>query len=326
MTPIFKISLETTDLTNKIGKQLMDLRVTDETGLKSDQMSFKLNNAKGIFAIPKMGGILSLSMGYEETGLVYLGKYVIDEVATTVNPRTLKVTAKATDFTAGLKVRKTRIFTEIKLGELIAKIAKEHELEPRISDVFKDIDIAPIPYRQLDQTNESDLHLLGRIAKHYDAMCTPKNGYLYFVTRGVVIADAKKPVHHLKDDVTSARARASERDKYKSVTAYYNDSATEQRLQVSTGNQEPTFVMRRTFQDAQSAQDAVRARLDAIKRGKATISISMPADPTIGAEHEIIYTSVDELCNGTWIATRVEHTLNSSGFKTQIAAESPKVK
>lgn len=330
MTPQFSITVDAADITAKIAHRLLSLRVTDEAGIKSDMVSLSLDNKGNAVAIPRRGVIMQIALGYEETGLVKMGAYTVDEVSTEGPVRTLNISAKAADMQAGLKVRKTRSWVAISLGDLVAKIASEHGLIPQVSDALAAIDIAPIPYRQLDQTNESDLHLLTRLASQYDAIAKPANGNLLFVAKGDAKAasgQAMTPVTLREGDVKSFRARAADRGKYTSVKAYYLDAETQARVPVTAGAGEPVFSLRRTFPDAGQAEGAAAAKLDALERGTATLSLTMAGRPDIAAETPLTFVSDDPLAAGQWIVVRTEHELSGragSGLTSRIEAEVPK--
>lgn len=332
MTPVFTISVDGSDITSKIADRLLSLRVSDEAGIKSDTVTLTIDNRDNAIAVPRRGVKMRVSMGYSERGQVLMGVYTVDEVSTELTPRTLTIDAKAADMQAGLKVRKTRAWVGVTLGELVTKIASEHELTPQISAALADIDIAPLPYRQLDQTTESDLHLLTRLAKQYDAIAKPANGFLLFVAKGEAKAASGKviaPITLTETDVKTARARVADRGKYTSVKAYYMDDETQQRVAVTAGEGEPIFSLRRTYPDASQAEGAAGAKLDALTRGTATLSLTMEGRADITAETPLTFITADELAAGDWVVTRAEHALSGragSGFTSRIEAEVPKVK
>ena len=55
-------------------------------------------------------------------------------------------------------------------------IARRNNLTPRV-----DATLAAIKVAHIDQTNESDVHLLTRLAGQHDAVATMKNGSLLFL-------------------------------------------------------------------------------------------------------------------------------------------------
>lgn len=332
MKPLFSISVDQSDITAKVADRLLNLRITDEAGMKSDTASLTIDNRDNAVEIPRRGVIMKVALGYSASGLVQMGAYTVDEVSTEGPVRTLTISAKAADMQAGLKVRKTRAWAGITLGELVETIAGEHDLQPQVTEALAAIDIAPIPYKQLDQTNESDLHLLTRLAKQYDAIAKPANGFLLFVAKGEAKAASGQemtPVTLTESEVKSFRARAADRGKYAAVKAYYLDDETQQRVPVTAGEGTPVFSLRRTYPDASQAEGAAASKLDALKRGTATLSLTLEGRPEIVAESPLTFVSSDELAAGEWIVTRAEHELSGragGGLTSRIEAEVPKEK
>jgi phage protein D len=65
------------------------------------------------------------------------------------------------------------------LYDFVAEASK-HSLIPKVSG-----DLADIVLSHLDQTNESDMHLLTRLAKDYGAIAKPSAGNLIFALQGL---------------------------------------------------------------------------------------------------------------------------------------------
>ncbi|SMG64540.1 Phage late control D, partial [methanotrophic bacterial endosymbiont of Bathymodiolus sp.] len=168
MTPDFRIHADSQDITERIQDRLLSLRVTDEAGIKSDTVELNLDDRDGLVIWPVHGAELEISLGYRETGLVRLGLYIVDEVEHSGPPNTLTIRAKASDMRQSLKAPQTRVWDNVTLADLVSSIASEHGLVPKISD-----SLASIGYTHLDQTEESDLHLLTRLGRENNAVTKP---------------------------------------------------------------------------------------------------------------------------------------------------------
>ncbi|MEE9358423.1 hypothetical protein [Candidatus Vondammii sp. HM_W22] len=160
MTPAYRIIADQQDITAIIRDRLISLHVTDKTGLVSDTAETTLDDRNSAIEIPRTGALLEIYMGYQETGLYRMGSYTVDEVELTGLPNTMRIRAKAADMRQSLKSCKLRSWDDITLGDLVATIAAEHGLIPRVGEF---LDAIHIPH--LDQTYESDMHLLTRLAK-----------------------------------------------------------------------------------------------------------------------------------------------------------------
>ena len=69
------------------------------------------------------------------------------------------------------------------LGDLIKTIGREYGLDARVAE-----ELAKIILPHVDQTDESDLHLLTRLGERYDAAARPANGRLVFARRGAAMS------------------------------------------------------------------------------------------------------------------------------------------
>ena len=330
MTPAFALLANHQDITAKIADRLMRLTVTDEAGFKSDTLSVKLDNRDYAVAVPPKGATLELSLGYG-AGLTLIGRFVVDEVASAGGSgHTLTIKGKAADMLESLKAPRTHSWGMETLEDIVAAIAGEHGLAPRVSPDLGSNVIAPIPYAQIDQTNESDLHFLTRLARQYDAVAKPAFGYLIFVPRGEAKSASGQSIPAItlgETDVTSWSARAPDRGKYEAVKAYWINPQTEEREFVSTGDGEPVFSLRHTYGSAEEAEAAASSRLAALERATSTLTLSLPGNAALAAEGRVTFETRDTLAAGDWIVTRAEHELaggSSGGFSTRLDLETPK--
>ena len=161
MTPQFRIQVEGQgDVTAQIRERLMNLRVRDEEGYGSDVVEIRLDDRSGEMEVPRRGVALEVELGYEASGRVSMGRYVVDWIELSGPPEMLTVRARAADMRTGAKQRKTRSWDQVTIGDLVATIAREHDLEPRVAR-----GLAGIVLPHVDQTDESDLHLLTRLGR-----------------------------------------------------------------------------------------------------------------------------------------------------------------
>jgi len=331
MKPVFNLTADDVNITDAIADRMISITSTDSAGFKSDTLSIKLDNRDYAIELPRKGALLKYALGYEGAGFTHIGIFTVDEISTasSASGRTLTIKAKAADMRKSLKRRKTRLWNDTTLGGIVEQIAKEHGLTPRISDQLADIDPAPIPYRQINQTNENDMHFLRRLALQYDAVAKPVSGYLVFVPMGEAKSVSGEDIaaqNIAEKNVSSWSVRAPDRGKYKSVQANWINPDTQLTQAVVAGAGEPTHVMRHIYADGETALSAANARLSALERGKSTITITMMGNASMAAEGGLIFTTDDPLARGAWSMTRVEHDLSKSGFITRIDGETPKEK
>ncbi len=321
MTPDFSLIVAGVDITGLIRRRLIKLSVTDEAGIKSDALDVTLDDRDARIAVPAPGVVITVALGYKETGLTPLGQYTADEVALSGPPASLGFRGASADMGGALKSMKTRNFDEITLGGLVETIAGEHTLKSAVSE-----SLGKIAYEHIAQVDESDMHLLTRLAKPHDAIATVKAGALLLAERGLglSIGGAALPVIAVdKGDLTDYRVTLAERGKYRSAVASWHDDNTGKTKTVAAGDGEPTYRLRHVHPTRERAEQAARAKLKSLTRGKAQLSLTMPGNPTIAAEARIRLSGIRSGVDGLWSIATVTHTLDAGGFKTQIKAETP---
>ncbi|MCU7904430.1 MAG: hypothetical protein KZQ76_01010 [Candidatus Thiodiazotropha sp. (ex Epidulcina cf. delphinae)] len=318
MQPVFKVIVGGADITSRLSDRLISLLVSDEAGFKSDTVSIALDNRDRRVAMPSKGAELQVSLGYRGEGVLFTGRYTVDEVSVSGAPLTMTIAGKAANMRAGLKERKTRSFSETTLGDLVAAVASDHGMTPKVSD-----DLASVAVAQVDQTNESDIHLLTRIAADYGAVAKPSNGFLLFVKRGQAKSVSGKliPAVTIKaNQLSSYRFTFADRGKYQSVVAHWHNTASGEREPVSAGAGSPAYTLRGNYPDQATAQAAAAAKLASLQRGEGVGTITLPCDPRLAAEGEVSLSGLIDGVDGSWVASRVEHSL-ADVFSTTVSLE-----
>lgn len=326
MTPAFRVTYEATDLTPALGSRLIELSVNDAAGIESDQVRLELDNRDGQLVVPQEGAWIDVALGYKETGLHAMGRFRVDDVVTTWPMRTLTMTGRAVDFVQQMKEAKTRAWTDVTLGQLISEVAGQNGLGAKIDGTLSAINVTPLPYGQLDQTDQSDFDLLTRLARDFDATFKVIEQDIIFIKRGggAIGVKGRQPRQSINSgDIITVRARATKRGAYKAVRTHYTDSVTQERVEVRVGSGEPVQLLKQTFIDVETASIAAQGRLDALARGTASLTLELPGAPGFRAEQLIAVNVGDTLIDGTWSVQSVKHSYRSSGFKTSIEAEAP---
>lgn len=321
ITPDFRIIAEGSDITAAIRRGLLSLSITDEAGFSSDKTEIKLDDRDGKIALPRTGAKLEISLGYKETGLVNMGLYVVDEVTVESPPQSMVIRAHAADMREALKAPRTRTWGKITLGDLVNSIAGEHSLNPKIAD-----ELAAFEIPHLVQTEESDLHLLTRLALAHDAITKPANGFLLFAPKGQaksVSGTLIAPVFLTSQDITSWQATFAERGKYGAVEGFWHNKQTAQQEKVKIGDGAPVYTIRHTYDTKEQLEKAAKAKLNQLQRGTGTLNISLPGNPSFMAEGKLTIIGIRSGADGDWSITSVEHQLDNSGYVCRINAQTP---
>ena len=82
-TPAFRLEADGRDVTAAICDRLLALRIDDEAETKSDRLSLTLDDRPrldgAVADLPTPDTMLSVWLGYRETGAIDMGRYRVDE-------------------------------------------------------------------------------------------------------------------------------------------------------------------------------------------------------------------------------------------------------
>lgn len=321
MTPDFKIIAAGVNITPQIADRLLSLSVSDEAGLKSDQVSIELDDRDNAIELPAPGALLAVFMGYKESGLIPMGVFTADEVKAKGPPDTLTITGKAANLGGSIQEQKTRAWDDVTIEQIVAKIAGEHKLTPMVAKK-----LAQIHFDHLDQTDESDVAFLNRLAKDHDALATVKGQTMLFIERGEgKTASGLKmlPVPITRTGKIRWSMTLITRGKFGSVEATWHNQETGQKEKVTAGEEKPVKKLRHVYGDKAEAQRAAEAKLKEAKRSGTSLSLSMPGNPLIAAEGQVLAIGFRDGVAGLWSIKTAKHEINGSGFRTSITAEPP---
>ncbi len=301
----------------------MSLEVVDEDGFKSDTAKFTLDNRERKIAVPPSGAVLDIRLGYEDGDSWLTGEYTVDEIELKWRPDILIIGAKAADMLRKLKAPRSRSWHNQSIGAIVAAIAKDHNYKTAVADT-----IAGTVIPHIDQTEESDMHLLTRLAELLGCVFKPANGYLILAPRQELKSVTGKTLPPFtaelgKNVVGTPRYRSVERGKYQTVKARWRDIAGNTDVEVSVGTgEDPVYTIRQSYASADEAHAAAKAKKDALDRGTATLDLDVIGAPAARSERPLIPVGFGNVVEGaTWVISRARHVFNNSGFSTSIEAE-----
>ena len=248
-TPAFKVVITTKnkkqqDITQVVSSRLITLSLTDNRGLEADTLDLELSDHDGKLALPPRNAIISLALGWQGKPLIDKGQYSVDEVQFSGGAGSadrLTIRARAADLKGSFSEQKERSFDKKTLGEIIDTIAKENQLK---SQVEKELANRLIDH--IDQTNESDINLLTRLAEEHGAMCTVKNGTLLFMPlgKGKTVTGKDIPLRKItRKNGDNYNFSIAESENYKAVRAYWHDPDSGKRGEITVD--ENTKIVRK---------------------------------------------------------------------------------
>ncbi len=322
MTPDFLIKADNQDVTAIIRDRLIELRVTDVSGLTSDTVMIRLDDRAPVIELPRKGAKLEISLGYQGAGLDHKGLFVVDEIGLEGPPDTLVIRARAADLRKGLKERRTRSFDNIKIGDLVASIASAHGYLPKVS-----AELAAVTIAHIDQTTESDLELLTRLAEGRGAVAKVANGLLLFVLKAASKSSSGKDlpaVTKLRSDLTRWNVLLADRGTYPAVEARYQDIPAGAEKKILVGSGTPVYRLVPKYADAETAAAVAKSKLAVLARGVGTITGACSGDLALAAEGKLILSGVRSGVDGEWLLAQVTHVINGSGYRCEFQGETVK--
>lgn len=331
--PLWRLTLASEDITQRIQPRLMQLTLTDNRGMEADQLDLTLDDSDGRLDIPTRGASIHLSLGWSDTGLIDKGSYTVDEVEHSGTPDQLTIRARSADLREGITTKKERSWHKTTAGAIVRTIAAENELLPSVSP-----DLEAQPVAHLDQTSESDANLLTRLAEMFDAVSTVKAGRLLFykIGRGMTVSGKELGrVSITRKDGDRHRFSVADRDACTAVTASYYDTKAGKKAEVTIRREkgedgekldhsgENTKTLRHTYANKANAMRAATAALDKAARGVSTFSLTLARGrPDLFPELPASVSGWKPAIDGTdWLLAKVTHRLSPSGLVTELELE-----
>ncbi len=274
--------------------------------------------------------LMSLSLtdnrGFEADPLTEKGTYIVDEIAHEGPPDRLTVSARSADFRDEFNVKREVSWHDVTVERVVSAIAHRYGLKPQISEMLMDIEID-----HADQTEESDMSFLTRMAEMLGAITTVKSGNLLFIMPGGGVNAQGQPLPSFAITRSSGdrhQFRIADREAYTGVRAYWLDLNYGKKKKVSVKRRKPPKPKKeksssREGDYMEGAEGNVAAKWQQLQRGAASFSITLARGRAelYPEMHGTVTGFKSEIDNQDWIIAKAEHTIDNSGFTTQLELE-----
>ncbi len=319
--PIYRLTLDGRDITPTVDPRLIGLSLTECRGDEADRLDLSLSDHDGLLDIPGKGVELSLAIGWADTGLVDKGTFVVDETEHTGAPDMLTIRARSAELRQSLRVRAEHSYHRTTVGAIVGTIAGRNQLTPRVDPA-----LAALPVEHIDQTGESDVNFLTRLAKQHDAVCTVKRDRLLFLPINGTTTSGGQPLQAVAITRASGdnhRYHTSDRDAYSGVRAYWHDPGKAKRRGVLVGASGNAKRLRETYANATDALRAAKAEYQRVKRGASTLELTLALGvPLLGPQVPVSVAGFKPQIDGTsWLTVKTTHTMGDAGFHTRVELE-----
>ncbi|MBZ7408222.1 MULTISPECIES: phage late control D family protein [Klebsiella] len=340
--PAFSILMGGKALT-QLDPRIISLELTDNRGFEADELTIAIDDSDGLIELPSRGAELSVSLGWQGESLVYKGVYTVDEVAHSGPPDRLEITARSADFRDEFNVKREVSWHDVTVERIVSAIARRYKLTPVISEQLMNAEID-----HADQTQESDMSFLTRMADLLGAIATIKNGCLLFILPGGGVSANGKALPEFAITRSSGDRhsfRIADRDAYTGVQAYWLDLEFGKKKKVTVkarkkktqkkprssaregdyiaGEDGNVFVLRTTYSSETAAQRAAAAKWQQLKRGAAEFNMTLARGRAdlYPEMHGTVSGFKADINNQDWIIAKATHTIDEGGFKTQLELE-----
>lgn len=321
--PAYAVTLDGRDLTSNIAPRLQSLSISECRAEEADTLDITLDDSDGRMTIPKRGAVLAVSIGWAGESLVNKGTFKVDEVEHSGAPDIITLRARSASMTKGLSERREQSWHGKTIADIVRTVAGRHKLDPRVAAA-----IGKILIPHIDQTHESDMSFLTRLAKRYDAVMNIKDAHLLFMPIGEARTASGKPLDILeitRKDGDQHRYHIAERENYAGVRAHYHDTGKAKRKSVVVGGEDNhnMKVLPETYATKDEAMAAAQAEYKRVQRSQATLDLTLalgraeifPELPTnlTGWKPEIDDTP--------WLVKKARHNIADGGFTTALELE-----
>ncbi|MFK3649298.1 phage late control D family protein [Lysobacter enzymogenes] len=320
--PVWRVVLDGQDLTERVKPRLLELTLTESRGGEADQLDLIIHDHDGRMALPRRGVELSVAIGWEDAGLIEKGTFRVDEVEHSGAPDVITIRARSADLSHPMRTRRERSWHNVTLGDVVRNLAGEHGLQARVAPALSSVQIA-----HLDQTGESDVHLLTRLGQRYDAVATVKAGSLLFlpIGSGTTASGQALPTALItRASGDKHRYGTADRDSYSGVRAYWNNKPGANRKSVLVGVSGNAKRLRETYNNEAEARENANAEWKRIKRGAAKMDFTLALGRAdLSPEQKLrVQGFKPEIDATAWLIAKTTHTITgSAGFTTQLELE-----
>ena len=311
-TPLVQIYGANADLLNQ---RLISWEHIDAAGIESDQLTLTID-LEGLEGLPGLGGKIGLLVGYREMEeMVDKGQFKVTRLTPTLFPFRLTLVATAAPFSkddeTGFKQRRTASHGPTTLGQLFSKLVSAHGFSSRVA-----ADVSLIKIAHVDQSNETDMGFLTRLARKYNLVAKPY-GDAYVLARpgqiksisGQKLTDVTLSVTHDNRPgdhaFISATLEEGAREQTQGCKTCFWDAAAAVVRWIETGVA-PHKVIRQQQPNEADAIAVGEGEVRKMLRKKFKVKITCPGNPLLTAEGLLLLDDTwPDFMRGRWSIEKV---------------------
>ncbi|WP_336810947.1 phage late control D family protein [Bosea sp. MMO-172] len=328
MHPMIELTVDGKPVAGAFYERLMEFSCEDKEGIESDRFDARLLDGPPAFLeMPRKGAVVVAKLGYRETGLRQVGRYVVDTIKGACLPYSVSIGGKAADLRKGkLKTRSERHWDNETVQKIVEDVAGDAGWSAKVSEA-----IGQHRYKWFGQQDETPGHFLERLARRHNALFAVKDGIVIFAERGAGLSLSGASMGQVivtPDRVIEGTLEYefNDRQAYGKVTAYYQDRNKAKRIEMEVsagGASDSVYRLPEPYADAAEADKAAQAKAKQLKRGEGSFSVEMPGDTGLVAGAPLICRDIRPGLDGVpWLIDGVTHSFSKAqGFRSKISAK-----
>ncbi|ALR77770.1 phage late control D family protein [[Enterobacter] lignolyticus] len=333
MTPDFMLLVDERDVTHNFGPRLISLTMTDNRGYEADTVTIRLNDADGLIELPRRGTVIRLYLGYKGFALIGKGSFTVDQITHAGAPDYVEIIAKSANFRGAMNTAREQSWHDTTLGDIAEAIASRNNLT---ANVFPALAATAIGH--IDQSQESDISFITRVAHIYGGEVSVKKDVLLIVKAGSARmggSQALEPALIHRSDGHTHSFTIADRDAYTGVIATWEDTADPKKQQrkihlqrkssadYTSGDKDNIFLIAKKCGSKEEAIYAAKAEWDRLQREAASFKITLAqARVMLSPDTPVSVRGFKRIIDDhAWNITQLTHSLTSSGFTTSVELE-----
>ena len=314
LTPDFSISINSSSTFPK--ERVISIRTTDEAGIVSDSCEIELDDFDGALQFPNTEARVVVSLGYKETGSTKIGTYFVKEISIDGARHIVRIQCNAAS--KAMRSQKTKT-NEGTIENKLQEMGTEFDFDSEISDDLKEVTLSDSP-----QFAESDMNYITRISQKIGAIAKPVDGHLVISNEGSgkSVSGKSLPIKYLDASEVasySCNFRETESSGFSgTVFANWYDKNTGEYHLEKVGNGDLETELQEIFSTKDQAISAAQAKFKRAAKSNKTFRFSIAGRTDLFAESPLILRGFNSKIPTNWIINRVEHSLSSNGFVTNV--------
>lgn len=325
--PIFRLTFGGADVTEQVESRLLSLTVTDNAGSESDSFVLRLDDRLPHIPMPNAGEEVEIELGYQDFGLVLLGRFYMDEVEFSIDPAAeMTLRGESVNLLSTIKTLRSDAYDNMTIEAIVNKIAARNNLTPVVSP-----ELAGILVDHRDQMNRSDMGFLTDLATQYSAVFKVEMDQAIFALAGRDVSVSGLRITdltiHPGENVLGLRVLHQHRGRYSRLAARFHDynageTFTQDWPGMPDGNGAERTLNRRFGNEAE-ANAAAASESRRLSATSAKLTLNLVGEPNLSAEGKVTLSGFRDGIDGTWKIKTVTHEFTNDGLKTTVDAEVP---